>query len=113
MEQPKKPSGNHNQVIPARPNVQRKTPNNNNEVKDTNEITMLSWIFDRFCDLEISFMIHHMNKENAFGIKIDRQSIQFIEVDAVREFIENVNVGSIGQSVVACILSKLSNIQNP
>lgn len=111
MDQPKKPSGNHNQVIPARPNVQRKTPNNNNEVKDTNEITMLSLIFDRFCDLDISFMIHHMNKENAFGIKIDRQSIQFMELDAVREFIDNINVGSIGQSVVACILSKLSNNQ--
>jgi hypothetical protein len=111
MEQQKTPSGNH-QVIPARPNVQRKTPNNNNVAKDTNEIILFSSIFERFCDLEISFMIHHMNKENTFGIKMDRQSIQFMEINAIREFIDNVNVGSIGQSVVACILSKLSNNQN-
>jgi len=111
MNPNKKPSGD--QMIPARPNVQRKTPNNNNVVKDTHETVLFMSIANRFCDLEISFMINHVNRQNAFGVHLDRHSIGFIPINAIKTFIESINVGSIGQSVVVCISSKMAdNNQN-
>lgn len=112
MGQDKKPSGEPKSA--ARPNVQRQTPNNNNVAKDTHECVLFGSIAEHFCDWEITFMIYHMNKEKTFGVKINRQSIKFMAIETIREFINTINVGSIGQSVVGCILSKLAtNTQQP
>jgi hypothetical protein len=112
MGQLKKPSGEPKSA--ARPNVQRQTLNNNNVTKDTHDCVLFGSIAEHFCDWEIAFLIHHMNKAKTFGIKINLQTIKFMAIETIREFIETINVGSIGQSVVGCILSKLAtNTKHP
>lgn len=112
MAQVKKPSGEPKSA--ARPNVQRQTQNNNNVTKDTNDYVLFGSIAEHFCDWEIKFLIHHMNKEKTFGIKINHSNLKFIDITEIIEFIQTIKVGSIGQSVVGCIISKLTtNTQQP
>lgn len=112
MGRVKKPSGEPKSA--ARPNVQRQTPNNNNVTKDTHDCVLFGSIAEHFCDWEIAFLIHHMNKNKTFGIKINHSNLKFIDINEIIEFIRAINVGSIGQSVVGCIISKLTtNKQQP
>lgn len=79
---------------------------NNNVYKDS---VFMSTCIDKFCEMEIRFMLNHLNKENVFGKKVFRQDLMNMEVKFMLHFISKTKIAEFGAMVKNIIQMKLLN----
>lgn len=111
METTKKPNAGEESTGVRHVEHSKQSKNNNNVDKDT---ILFGKFFEQFGEHEIAFLLNQFNKSKIFGFKITADNIKFLEVEAVQNFLSNVEVGIFGQTFVDIINLKLSgkiNIQ--
>jgi hypothetical protein len=79
---------------------------NNNVYKDS---VFMSSCIHKFSDMEIKFMMNHLNNENVFFDKVTRQTLMDIEVKFILEFISKIKIAEYGQLIRNVIQLKLLN----
>ena len=80
--------------------------NNNNSGEDS--ATMNS-IMNKFTELEVVFMLNHLNRSNALGAHVTKHDLKTLPVVFMLKFISNIRVAEFGKAVSSIIQLKLIN----